>query len=176
MNPEQRKATLKRLPPRADCWDMAEVNSDGMPRRVLVVDDDSAIRAVLEMMLDSCSVVTAANGLEALTVLEDAAFDAAIVDVMMPILDGFTVIDAIRCHPRHRDTAVVMLTARGSDADHLHAFSAGADAYVTKPFDPDHLVGLVNVLTARTPRERAEQRSTDFHRAQLLAHVEQLFA
>ena len=147
-----------------------------MATRVLIVDDDSAIRAVLEVMLHDCTVVTAANGQEALTVLEHTTFDAAILDVMMPILDGFTVIGLMRRSRRHQNTPVVMLTARASEADHVQAFIVGADAYVTKPFDPDHVVRLLNTLTTRSPSERAEQRSKELHRARLLTHVEKLFA
>lgn len=154
---------------------MAADNPGGTPTRVLVVDDDSAIRAVLDLMLENCTVVTAADGQEALTLLQHGAFDAAIVDVMMPLVDGFKVVDLMRRSPRHQGTAVIMLTARGSEADHLQAFSAGADAYVTKPFDPDDVLTLLDMLMAQTPNERAEQRSKDLRRAQLFDHIERLF-
>ena len=148
---------------------------DGIQTRVLVADDDEAIRALLEVMLENCTVVTTADGQEALAVLQDATFDAAILDVMMPVVDGFSVVDVMRRSSRHQDTAVVMLTARASEADHLRAFSAGADAYVTKPFNPDHVLTLLHMLRAQTSRERAEQRTRDLRRAQLFDHIERLF-
>jgi DNA-binding response OmpR family regulator len=148
---------------------------EGIGMRVLVIDDDPGVRTVLEIAFDAWSVVAVADGLEALAVLEDDAFDALVVDVMLPRLDGFAVVAEVRASPRHADIPVVMLTARAAERDHVRAFEAGADAYVTKPFDPDAVLGVLGEVLACGAGERARRRSSELARARLLNQIERAF-
>jgi DNA-binding response OmpR family regulator len=92
----------------------------------------------------------------------------------MPHLDGFAVVAEVRAG-RHADLPVVMLTARAGEGDHVRAFGAGADAYVTKPFDPDALLAVLEAVLRSGPRERARRRDAELARARLLTQIERVF-
>jgi CheY-like chemotaxis protein len=123
-----------------------------MPR-VLVVDDTASIRYLIRTNLELAGfdVDEAVDGTDCLEFLGRAAElpDAITVDVMMPRLDGVATVSAIRADARTRDIAVVMVTTQGHPADIQRGLSAGVDAYITKPFDPDFLVETVRDAIAR---------------------------
>ncbi|MCL8253046.1 MULTISPECIES: response regulator [Aeromicrobium] len=129
-----------------------------MPR-VLVVDDTASIRFLIRTNLELAGydVDEAVDGVDCLDVLKrlDTMPDLITVDVMMPRLDGVATVTAIRADPRTRDIAVVMVSTQGQAADIQRATEAGVDAYVTKPFDPDHLVVTVGDVLDRTRARRA---------------------
>lgn len=116
--------------------------------RVLVADDDPHIRELVRLYLDreGFEVREAAEGRAALALFDSAPFDLALVDVMMPGLDGWEVCREIR---ERSDTPVVMLTAKGEMDDKLLGFSLGADDYVVKPFAPPELVARIKALLKR---------------------------
>lgn len=119
--------------------------------RVLVVDDSEPIRRLIRvnLELEGFEVVTASDGQEALDLLHGQHLDVDLVtlDAVMPGLDGFTVAERLRAHPATRDLPIAMVTASAQGADVEHGERIGVDAYLTKPFDPAHLVRLARRLT-----------------------------
>lgn len=118
-----------------------------MAYRVLVVDDEARMRDLLALHLERFfDVEKAASGDEALQMLESAPFDVVVLDVLMPGMDGWEVCRRIR---QGHQVPVLMLTALSDVEDKLEAFGAGADDYLTKPFEPRELVARVEALARR---------------------------
>jgi DNA-binding response OmpR family regulator len=114
---------------------------------VLIVDDEQHIRLLIEQSLeeledDGVDLLTAADGEVALDVVRNHRPELVFLDVMMPKLNGFDVCRAIKGDLGLASTTVVMLTAKGQAYDRQAGTDAGADLYVTKPFDPDELLGI----------------------------------
>ena len=121
-----------------------------MPARVLVVDDDRAIRNSLAraLELEGYLVEVAADGAAALEAIRTNRPDMAIVDVMMPNVDGLTLVRVLRAE---RDRLpVLMLTARTETSDRVAGLDAGADDYLAKPFDLPELLARVRALLRRS--------------------------
>ncbi len=116
-----------------------------MAKRVLVVDDEPNIVLSLEFLMRRAGfeVQVARTGGEALRALEGQPPDLVLLDVMMPEVDGYEVCERIRARPEWRKTKIVMLTARGREAERERGLALGADAYVTKPFSTRELVDRV---------------------------------
>lgn len=117
---------------------------------ILVVDDEPAVRWLLRDIaeLEGHQVQEAADGIDALAALAEAKPDLIILDVMMPGVSGIEVLLKIREMPGYQEIPVLMLTAAGDDATTWAGWSAGANCYMTKPFEPDHLVGWMERLLA----------------------------
>jgi len=113
--------------------------------KVLVVDDAKPIVMVIEtnLKIAGYDVITAFNGREALEKLREHRPDCVILDVMMPELNGWEALEAIRGDDSIADTQVIMLTALGDDADISRGYNLGVDMYLTKPFEPDELLEFV---------------------------------
>ncbi len=112
---------------------------------VLIVDDEHHIRLLIEQTLeeledDGVELLTASDGDEAMMVMANQRPELVFLDVMMPKKNGFEVCQAIRADPALAGTFVVLLTAKGQADDREQGFAAGADQYLTKPFDPDDLL------------------------------------
>ncbi len=112
---------------------------------VLIVDDEQHIRLLIEQTLEELEdegveLLTAADGEAALDIVANHAPQLVFLDVSMPKKDGFEVARAIKADPRMQDTTVILLTARGQAVDREAGQAAGADDYLTKPFDPDDLL------------------------------------
>ncbi|MDR3563648.1 MAG: response regulator transcription factor [Negativicutes bacterium] len=122
-----------------------------MTKTILIVDDESRIRKLVADFLirEGYAILEAENGSAALEVLSKEKVDMAILDVMMPEHDGWTVCREIR---KKGDIPVIMLTAKGEEVDQLLAFELGADEYVIKPFSPKVLTARVNALFRRTEK------------------------
>jgi DNA-binding response OmpR family regulator len=119
-------------------------------KRILIVDDQPDIRDLVRMTLeiDGHEVHEADHGEAALDQVRRMVPDLMLLDVMMPgRLDGLAVCRQLRQSPAYRRLKVVMLSARGQQADVSAGRSAGADAYLTKPFSPRQLLDVVNRLT-----------------------------
>lgn len=146
--------------------------------RILVVDDEQDIRAVIRTALaaDDVEVLDVPNGTAALALLSTTTVDVVVLDIMMPARSGYDVLDALRRDPALAHVAVVMLTARGAELDHVKAFRSGADAYLTKPFSIDELEAVVRRLAGLTAKERARVRDEELGRAELLAQIESRFS
>jgi two-component system response regulator MprA len=120
-----------------------------VPNRVLVVDDDRAIRESLvrALELEGYDVSAVVDGVEALTRARRDAFDALVVDVMMPGVDGLAVCRVLRAEGDR--TPVLMLTARVETPDRVAGLDAGADDYLPKPFELDELFARLRALLRR---------------------------
>ncbi|MFP5308914.1 MAG: response regulator [Actinomycetes bacterium] len=142
--------------------------------RVLVCDDDPGIRELLVITLSlEHEVLDAANGRLALETLRaDGGVEAVVLDVMMPEMDGFATLSEIRADPALADLVVLMLTARVGDADIDAGYAAGADAYLTKPFDPEELERSLATALATPVEERRELREGRARRAAALRRLE----
>ena len=112
---------------------------------VLIVDDEQHIRLLIEQALeeledDDVQLLTASDGEEALDVVANHSPELVFLDVMMPKRNGFEVSSAIKADPANAGTTVILLTAKGQALDREQGAAAGADDYLTKPFDPDDLL------------------------------------
>lgn len=119
-----------------------------MSRKILVVDDESHIRRLVETYLkrNGFEVVTASTGAEALCVMERVAPDAVVLDIVMPasIMDGLAVLKVIKDSPVHQGVPVIILTGQKCvTADKQRGMDAGAYAYLFKPFNPIELLVTV---------------------------------
>lgn len=117
--------------------------------RVLVIEDEPDLRAALSLALreGGYAVDEAGDGEEGLYKAESLAYDAVVLDVMLPRLDGWEVLRRVR---RTRRTPVLMLTARDQSADRVRGLDTGADDYVVKPFDLPELMARLRALIRRT--------------------------
>lgn len=124
---------------------MASGSTATKRKRVLVCDDERPIVRLIQINLERQGhIVTCAyNGVEAITKLSVQEFDLVLLDVVMPLLDGFEVLKWIRKQPALADLPVVMLSVRDKDADVLEGYQQGADMYLTKPFNPAELFSLI---------------------------------
>ena len=130
--------------------------------RILVVDDETDIRALLRVLLERSghAVVEAADGNEALRVFYAEQPELVLLDVSLPGLDGFATLQRIR---DLSDVPVVMLTARADELDKVRGLRGGADDYVTKPFGRQELLARVETHLRRQPRgETSETYEDDF--------------
>ena len=113
-----------------------------MAKTLLIADDELHIRALLEQTLEDLEdegveILTAANGQEAIDLIQAEQPDLVFLNVMMPKLNGYEVCQKAKHELNLRDTFIVLLTAKGQEADQQKGYAAGADIYMTKPFDPD---------------------------------------
>jgi DNA-binding response OmpR family regulator len=127
---------------------------------VLVVDDDEDIRALLRLILErgGYDVEEQGDGRAALRAFHVGNHDLVILDVTMPELDGWDILDRIR---DLSDVPVLMLTARDTETDRVRGLRGGADDYVSKPFDRDELLARIEGLLRRAPRDDAPVSYTD---------------
>jgi DNA-binding response OmpR family regulator len=118
-------------------------------RRILVVDDEERMVRFIRMNLehDGFQVSEAFNGKQAIQKLRDVTPDLILLDIMMPDLDGFEVLETVR---EITNVPVIMLTAKGEEDDRVRGLEGGADDYVTKPFSPRELVSRVKAVLRRT--------------------------
>ncbi len=121
-----------------------------MPKNILAVDDSPSVRKLVEFSLKRAGflVTTAQDGQEALEIIVRERFDAVILDVNMPRLDGFEFLKRVKANESLASIPVVMLTTEGHDMDKEQASKLGAAAYIVKPFKPTALLELMDeVLT-----------------------------
>lgn len=119
-----------------------------MSKIVLIVDDEPHIRLLLEQTLDELDshdveILTATNGGDALSTIKAERPAVVLLDVMMPVMNGFEVCKAVKSDPELRSTYIMMLTAKGQELDRATGAEVGADLYLTKPFDPDDVLSRV---------------------------------
>ncbi|MCR5559272.1 MAG: response regulator transcription factor [Schwartzia sp.] len=119
-------------------------------RKILIADDNAAIVDILESFAkaEGYETVSAADGEEALSLFQKEHFDAVLLDVMMPKLDGFEVCRAIR---RISNVPVLMITARGEDYDRIMGLDIGADDYIVKPFSAKEVMARIRAVLRRLP-------------------------
>ena len=119
--------------------------------KILLVDDEPDILEILSynLLAEGYTVLTAANGLEAVKQAKKNQPHLIIMDVMMPEMDGIEACEKIRLIPELKDTIITFLTARGEDYSQVAGFEAGADDYITKPIKPKVLVSKIKSLLRR---------------------------
>jgi DNA-binding response OmpR family regulator len=124
--------------------------------KVLVVDDEKMIVKGLRFSLlqDGHEVECAYDGEEAVNMIRDKQFDIVLLDVMLPKLSGFEVLQQVH---QFSDVPIIMLTARGDDMDKILGLDYGADDYVTKPFNPLEVKGRIKAIIRRTSRARKQE-------------------
>jgi DNA-binding response OmpR family regulator len=135
--------------------------------RALIIDDDEALAEMLSEFLEArdLEVVTRYRADTGLATLEEESFDAVILDVMLPDLDGFEVCKRIR---ERSNIPVLMLTARGDETDRIVGLEIGADDYLPKPFSPRELLARLRAVLRRTqPRNPSSGRSLRFGRLEI---------
>jgi DNA-binding response OmpR family regulator len=127
---------------------------------LLLVDDDRAVKHLLSETLqtEGFQVLTAGNGIDALELICEHAFDLILLDIMMPGMDGLEVCKRIRDQYLG---PIVLISGRDRNADKVIGLSVGADDYITKPFEIDEVVSRVKAHLRREQRSRTIRRSTD---------------
>jgi two-component system phosphate regulon response regulator PhoB len=122
-----------------------------MRHRILIVEDEAALVTLLRYNLEreGFDVSEARDGDEALVVIDENPPDLILLDWMLPMTSGIEVCRQIRRKPQTRSTPIIMLTARGEEADKVRGLESGADDYVTKPFSPAELLARIRALLRR---------------------------
>ncbi|MFQ7035372.1 MAG: response regulator transcription factor [Candidatus Borkfalkia sp.] len=125
--------------------------------RVLIVDDEAMIRNVLKeyVEFEGNEAFEASDGMQAVKLCKENDYDIILMDVMMPMLDGFSAVKEIH---KSKDIPVIMLSARGEEYDKLFGFEMGADDYVTKPFSPKEVMARIAAVTKRHKAGAAGQK------------------
>lgn len=132
-----------------------------MKKSILIVEDETRIRFLLRdyFTREDFFIYEAENGEEALNIFKAKKIDLIILDIMMPIMDGLTLLEKLR---EVSTVPVILLTAKGQEEDKLQGYEFGADDYMTKPFSPKVLVAKAKALLKRT-RDEVDSSSQDFN-------------
>lgn len=139
---------------------MKEMNTTDQGRLMLVDDDPNLILLVKDYLeFRGYQVTTAENGREALELLEQEIPELIICDVMMPEMDGYTLVQHIRENPATEWVPVLFLSAKGQSQDRVKGLNTGADVYIVKPFEPEELVAQVESSLKQASRLIKHQNS-----------------
>ena len=130
-----------------------------MNKTILIIEDEIRIRFLLKdyLLSEGFSVIEACDGEEGLMAFKNNNVDLILLDIMMPKIDGLTVLENIRTVS---DIPIILLTAKSQEEDKLYGYDIGADDYITKPFSPKILVAKVKALLKRTTDLNEDQYST----------------
>jgi DNA-binding response OmpR family regulator len=122
-----------------------------MPKKILIVDDEPSIIVPLQFLMEQngYGVFVAFSGEEAMETIAAHQPDLILLDIMLPVIDGFEVCQRVRENPEFNDIRIVLLTAVGSEANIAKGLALGADAYITKPFSNTEVIGKVKELLER---------------------------
>lgn len=125
--------------------------------KILIVDDEENIRRIVKKYgeFEGYEVSEAGDGMEAVELCRKNKYDLVILDIMMPVLDGFSACREIR---KKSDIPIIMLSARGEEYDKLHGFDIGVDDYVVKPFSAKELMMRVAAILKRAAHPEADER------------------
>ncbi len=130
-------------------------------KTILVADDESKIREVIKEYaeFEGYKVYEAADGMETVKMCQIYNFDAIVLDVMMPKLDGFSACKEIK---KIKNIPILMLSARSEEYDKLFGFEIGIDDYVVKPFSPKEVMARLNVIISRNSKDTAYKKIYEF--------------
>ena len=130
-----------------------------MNKTILIIEDEIRIRFLLKdyLLSEGFSVIEGCDGEEGLMAFKNNNVDLILLDIMMPKIDGLTVLENIRTVS---DIPIILLTAKSQEEDKLYGYDIGADDYITKPFSPKILVAKVKALLKRTADLNEDQYST----------------
>ena len=136
-----------------------ECPTENKAYRILAVDDEPTILRLIEFVLErhGYSVRTATDGEEAMVAATQFCPHLIILDIMMPRKDGFAVTEAIRASAELVRTPIIVLSAKAQETDIAQGIAVGVDAYLTKPFEPDHLLEMVAKYLPSLPGLSAEK-------------------
>jgi two-component system alkaline phosphatase synthesis response regulator PhoP len=139
-------------------------------KKVLVVDDEPDVLLLCRVNLEfeGYDVVEAADGQQAMEKVAEYRPDVILLDVMMPRMDGWQVLSALKADEAYRDIPVVMLTAKVQDADQIRGWSSGVAEYITKPFSPLSLSQVIRDVLANDPDEEERRRRLILEKLQLM--------
>ena len=126
-------------------------DKDSVEQHVLVIEDSASVRRLIEVCLRvlGVEVSSAADGVTGLDAIRDSKPDAVVLDIGLPEMDGWEVLDRLRSDPRTKELPVLVLTAHAEEESRRRADEGGADAFVTKPFQPNDFRQEVLNLLAR---------------------------
>jgi two-component system, OmpR family, alkaline phosphatase synthesis response regulator PhoP len=130
---------------------MSEPSPEDRARHVLVADDEPHIGRIIQLKLENgpYRVTLVPDGRAALDQLDgEEPIDVVLLDIMMPFLSGLEVLEELRRMPHRAETPVIILTAKGQDADRARALELGATDFLTKPFSPNKLLARIDDLFA----------------------------
>ncbi len=135
-----------------------------MQKKILVIEDEKDIRDLLQFYLEreGYKVKNCADGESALRGVAQESFDLALLDLMLPGVDGLEVCRKIRSDPRTADLPIIILTAKGGEADRIVGLELGADDYVTKPFSPREVVARIKALFRRFEKPKAKEVKQEY--------------
>ena len=145
--------------------------------RILIAEDNAEIRTLVSGILveEGHKVGVANNGQQALDMILADAPDVLVLDIMMPQMDGYTVLKEIKSAGTRERMKILVLTAKTSETDWVRGYKLGADAYLTKPFDTDELVNGIEDLLGMTKEQLRVRREQELDKAQLLSRLESMF-
>lgn len=141
-----------------------------MDKNILIVEDEDRMREIIKAYLkrEGYGIIEAADGRSALDMFNKNSVSLVILDIMIPVLDGWTVCDDIR---KKSDVPIIILTAKNEEDDKLLGYELGADDYVTKPFSPKVLTAKVKVLLKRVQyNEKSESQEFDGLKIDEISH------
>lgn len=129
--------------------------------KLLIVDDEFRIRELIKKyaLYEGHEVDEAEDGQQAVLKCRNNTYDLIIMDIMMPVLDGFGAVSQIR---KFSNTPIIMLSARGEEYDRLSGFESGVDDYVVKPFSPKELMMRVSAVLRRSGADREDDKKSRF--------------
>lgn len=132
-----------------------------MGETILIVDDEERMRSLIGLYLkrEGYNIIEAENGEQALKIFAANTIHLVVLDVMMPVMDGWTTCGELR---KKSDVPILMLTAKGEDDDKLLGFQLGTDNYETKPFSPKVLVAKINALIKRVYFTKTDNLKDNF--------------
>ena len=138
--------------------------------KILICDDEAGLRAVIKKyaLFEGHETVEACNGVEAVSLCRECSFDAVIMDIMMPEMDGFTAVRKIR---EFSDVPVIMLSARGEEYDKVLAFELGVDDYVVKPFSSKEIMLRISAILRRSSVDTGVAVNTFFQKEGFIADM-----
>lgn len=124
--------------------------------KILIVDDEAKIREVVKeyAKVSGYECLEAENGKQAIDLAINEDFDCIILDIMMPVLDGFSALKKIK---QMKDVPIIMLSARQDEEDKLFSFESGVDDYVSKPFSPKELMARIKAVIQRNNKHQNEK-------------------
>jgi len=139
-----------------------------MKQKILIVDDDFVTRRTLEKLFDQFDIVSVKTGEDCLKFIEAFSPDMVLLDIVMPGIDGYEVCKIIRTYPNMKSCKILLISGKLTLEDRLKGYDAGADDYITKPFDNNELMAKVNVFLKLKNAEDINKIHNDFLR--LISH------
>ena len=145
--------------------------------RALVVEDDNDICELVRIVLraESFSVDIAHDGQAGLEMTSEKVYSLIVLDLMLPLLDGWEICRRLRQNPDTRSTPIIMLTAKSEEEDKVRGLEVGADDYITKPFRPREFLARVNALLRRTVQYNKPGETLQFGKLKIIPQNYEVF-